>query len=326
MSGLETGLVLAVAASVALNGCYLLQHAGSREAGAVSLMRPLTTLSGLLGSRGWLAGAALGMAGWAMHIGALARAPLSLVQAFVSGGLILAVPMAGALLGHHPLARERWGLAGLAAALGLLAIGMAHGRGVIDVAGLGAYIALSALVAGALGALPATRRSGPALGLAGGILYGAADMAIKALIVVTQAQGIGAIAGSFWLPAAVVATVGAFFCFQRGLQIGRPLPVIGLMTAATNIVSIVGGLVVLGDPLGTTPAASTLHVLAFGLVVVATWWLAPTQAALATGREERAPAPTAATGVAMIARDPRGGVSRPAGDPRPARSPRPEPR
>lgn len=294
MSGLATGLVLAVAASVALNGCYLLQHAGSREAGAVSLMRPLATLRGLLGSRRWVAGAALGMAGWAMHIGALARAPLSLVQAFVSGGLILAVPMAGALLGHHPLPRERWGLVGLAAALAMLAIGMANPRSSIDVAGLAAYIAVSAVSAGALAALPPTRRSGPALGLAGGILYGAADMAIKALTVVAQAQGAAAIADSPWLPAAVVATVGAFFCFQRGLQIGRPLPVIGVMTAATNVVSIGGGLLVLGDPLGASTAASALHVLAFALVVIATWWLAPTQAALATGRDERAPARTVA--------------------------------
>jgi hypothetical protein len=287
MSALATGLVLAVAASVALNGCYLLQHAGSREAGAVSLMRPLATLRGLLGSRRWVAGAALGMTGWAMHIGALARAPLSLVQAFVSGGLILAVPMAGALLGHHPLPRERWGLLALAAALAMLAIGMANRRGAIDVTGLGAYIVLSA-------ALPLTRRSGPALGLAGGILYGGADMAIKALTVVAHVRGGVAILGSPWLPAAVLATVGAFFCFQRGLQIGRPLPVIGLMTAATNVVSIGGGLLVLGDPLGATPALSTLHLLAFALVVVATWWLAPTQAALTTGRDERAPAGTLA--------------------------------
>jgi hypothetical protein len=287
MSRLVAGLALAVAASVALNGCYLLQHAGSREAGAVSLMRPLATMRGLIGSPRWVAGGALGMAGWAMHIGALARAPLSLVQAFVSGGLILAVPMAGILLGHQPLPRERWGLVGLAAALAMLTAGSANGPGSIHALGLGAYIALSGLVAGAVAAVPATRRSAPALGLAGGILYGAADMAIKALTVVAHARGSAAILTSPWLLAAALATAGAFFCFQRGLQLGRPLPVIGLMMAATNVVSIGGGLLLLGDPLGTTPAAATLHVVAFAVVVVAAWCLAPTQAALATGRDER---------------------------------------
>jgi drug/metabolite transporter (DMT)-like permease len=259
-------------------------------------VRPLATLRGLLGSPRWVVGGLLGMAGWAMHIGALARAPLSLVQAFVSGGLILAVPMAGALLGHLPLPRERWGLVGLAAALAMLATGSANRPGSIQAAGLGAYLALSTLVAAAVSALPATRRSGPILGLAGGILYGAADMAIKALTIVAHARGPGAILTSPWLLATILTTVGAFFCFQRGLQLGRPLPVIGLMTAATNIVSIVGGLLLLGDPLGATPAAGALHVLAFVVVVVAAWWLAPTQAALATGRDERTPIRAVAEG------------------------------
>jgi hypothetical protein len=83
-----------------------------------------------------------------------------------------------------------------------------------------------------------------------------------------------------WLPAAVLATAGAFFCFQRALQTGRALPVIALMTAATNLVSVVGGLLVLGEPLGRTPALVALHVAAFLLTGLAAWLLAPAQAAL----------------------------------------------
>ena len=88
-------------------------------------------------------------------------------------------------------------------------------------------------------------------------------------------------ARSPWLPAAVLATGGAFFCFQRALQTGRALPVIALMTATTNLVSILGGLVVLAEPLGRTPALTALHVCAFVLMGVAAWLLAPAQAALA---------------------------------------------
>jgi hypothetical protein len=83
-----------------------------------------------------------------------------------------------------------------------------------------------------------------------------------------------------WIAAAAVATVGAFFAFQRGLQTGRALPVIALMTAATNVGSIAGAFVVLGDPLGRTPQLAALHALAFGLVMVAAWRLAPAQARL----------------------------------------------
>ena len=53
------------------------------------------------------------------------------------------------------------------------------------------------------------------------------------------------------------------------------------MTAATNVGSIAGAFVVLGDPLGRTPALAALHRLAFALVVAAAWRLAPVQARLA---------------------------------------------
>jgi hypothetical protein len=105
------------------------------------------------------------------------------------------------------------------------------------------------------------------LGLAGGIFYGAADVAIKAL------TGVGPV--SPWLAVAAVTTVAAFFCFQRALQAGRAVPVIALMTGGTNLVSILGGFVVFGDPLGATPALAVLHTAAFAVVLVAASALAP---------------------------------------------------
>jgi hypothetical protein len=56
------------------------------------------------------------------------------------------------------------------------------------------------------------------------------------------------------------------------------MPVIALMTAGNNIVSIIGGLLVFGDPLGHRPAMVLAHVTAFMLIVVAAWLLAPAQA------------------------------------------------
>jgi hypothetical protein len=63
------------------------------------------------------------------------------------------------------------------------------------------------------------------------------------------------------------------------------MPVIALMTAGNNVVSIIGGLAVFGDPLGHRPAMAVMHVAAFALIVFAAWLLAPAQAALtpATG-------------------------------------------
>lgn len=283
MSGLALGLALAVVASVALNIAYLLQHAGSAGAPDITPLRPVATMRGLLASPLWVLGLAVGVTGWALHVAALSRAPVSLVQAFVAGGLLLAVPFATRFLGHRLTRAERVGVCAMALALVLLSVGLrpAHRHALPGADALGGYLAAACACAMALAALPAGDRRALALGVAGGMLYGAADLAIKALTSLASSGGAAAVLRSPWLGLAAVTTLAAFFAFQRGLQAGRPLPVIALMTAATNFVSILGGLLVFGDPLGRTALAG-VHILGFVLVGLAAWWLSPTQAALAT--------------------------------------------
>jgi hypothetical protein len=279
MSTTALGLALALGAAVALNGSYLMQHAGSAGAIAVDVRRPLATLASLLRSPLWTLGALVGLSGWALHIGAMREAPLSLVQAFVAGGLALTAPMAAIGLRRRPGRDERRALAAMVLALLLLALGLrgggAHER--FSAIALGAWIAALAAIAGLLAARAGAARRPEALGLAGGLLYGAADLALKA------ATGLHAAAllRSPWPAVALAATIGAFFAFQRALQGERPVAVIALMTAGTNVGSILGALVVLGEPLGRTPQLAVLHALAFVLVLAAAWRLAPAQARLA---------------------------------------------
>jgi hypothetical protein len=233
----------------------------------------------LLRSPIWAAGGAVGLTGWGLHIGALREAPLSLVQAFVAGGLALTAPMAALGLRRRPARGETQAVALMVLALALLSIGLAGGGRHASFDRLALAAALAVLVCGAavLAALVTGERRPLALGAAGGLLYGAADMALKA---VTGLHGAGAIVASPWLYAALASTVGAFFAFQRGLQSSRPVAVIALMTAATNVSSIVGAFVVYGDALGRTPLLAAAHALAFGLVIFAAWRLAPAQAEL----------------------------------------------
>jgi drug/metabolite transporter (DMT)-like permease len=273
MSGLVAGLALAVVASCALNAAFLFQHAGVATAPAVTVRHPVSVLRGLIASRAWVGGLALGLSGWALHVAALTRAPLSLVQAFVAGGLALTVPAARRWLRQPVTRREAAAVAAMAGALALLAIGTSgEGRSAgFSAAALAAWIGAAALLAALLAAAPANGRRAETLGLAGGVLYGAADTAIKALT-----------AG--WSPALLVAaaltTAGAFFAFQRGLQLGRAVPVIALMTAGTYVVSILAGVAVFGDPLGGG-ALAVAHAGAFAVVVGAAWVLAPAQAGIA---------------------------------------------
>jgi multidrug transporter EmrE-like cation transporter len=270
---------LALAAAVALNGSYLLQHAGSVHAVAISPLRPIRTFASLLRSPLWTVGAVAGLSGWALHVAALRHAPLSLVQAFVAGGLALTVPAGAVALKQRLSSAERQALALMVAALLGLALGLpssSAGRH-FNAAGLAAWTAALGAISAAL-AVRGTQRP-PALGVAGGLLYGAADLAIKAL---TSLHDPVSLRGLPWLCVAAVATAGAFFAFQRGLQGPRPLPVIALMTTATNVSSIAGAFVVFGDPLGRTPGLAVLHALAFALVAASAWRLAPAQARLAT--------------------------------------------
>jgi hypothetical protein len=279
MTPTTTGVLLAIAAAVALNASYLMQHAGSSATAAIDARRPVATMAALLRSPIWAAGGAVGLTGWGLHIGALREAPLSLVQAFVAGGLALTAPMAALGLRRRPARGETQAVALMVLALALLSIGLAGGGRHASFDRLALAAALAVLVCGAavLAVLVDGERRPLALGAAGGLLYGAADMALKA---VTGLHGAGAIVSSPWLYAALASTVGAFFAFQRGLQSSRPVAVIALMTAATNVSSIVGAFVVYGDALGRTPLLAGAHALAFGLVIFAAWRLAPAQAGL----------------------------------------------
>ncbi|MGO9908894.1 MAG: hypothetical protein ACLP4R_07990 [Solirubrobacteraceae bacterium] len=280
MSHLLIGLSLAVVGSVALNLSYLIQHAGSVAMPTIGFRHPMRTFSSLLHSRLWLAGGVLGMTGWAISIAALTQAPLSLVQAFLIGGMAVLAPVAVRVLGHHLTFREVGGITlVLVALLVLLA-----GRGSVGVhshfrnAALGIYLSGS-VCAGACLLLIRQRRT-YMLAAVGGILYGAADVAIKALTGLASHHGVTAALTSPWLIATIAASIGAFFCFQRALQSGKPMPMIALMTAGNNIVSIIGGVVVFADPLGHRPITELAHLAAFVLIVIAAWLLAPAQAAV----------------------------------------------
>lgn len=276
MSALATGLCLAVIASIALNSSYMLQHAGSANAPDVNPRRPFATLRGLFASRLWTVGAALGITGWAVHIGALAHAPLSLVQAFVAGGMGLMAPIAAHYLRQRMAPLEWLAVALVVLSLLLLSLGL-HDPGrhaAVDSAALAVFVAVATALAGLLVLFVRSWRA-HALGLAGGILYGTADTTVKALTGIASNHGILAVLSSPWLAAAVATTAAAFFAFQRGLQTGRAIPVVVLMTGGTTVVSIIGGFAVFGDPLGRTPLLAYIHLVGFVLVTIASALLAP---------------------------------------------------
>lgn len=258
---LAAALALALASAITLNWGYVAQHGAASALPPLSLRRPVVSLRVLFTHRRWLAGFTAGLGGWVLYVGALALAPLSLVQATSAGGIGVL-----ALLVPDRLTRtERWGVGVAIAGLALLAVslgGSTHGGHGSSLA-VALWLAGSAAAAGCAAAL----RTGAALGAAAGVLYATGDVATKAVA-----------AGKFvFVPALLAAHGLAFVCLQLGFQRGRALTTVGIATLLTNSLPIAAGIVLFSEHAGV------LRIAAFVLVVAGAALLARTQTGAGSG-------------------------------------------
>jgi len=135
-----------------------------------------------------------------------------------------------------------------------------------------------------------SKTSGLLLATAAGLAFGLSDISIKALAEQTLSDALALI--SPWTATALIASVGAFYASARSLQIGEGMAVITATTAAANISTIAGGIVVFGEPLGGSVLEAVVRAGAFMLVVAgAALMPGPVRAAEAGAREERKEAP-----------------------------------
>jgi drug/metabolite transporter (DMT)-like permease len=271
---IQIGILLSLACALATNFGFLLKHRGARAAPDVSLRHPVASAVGLFRSKWFTLGMLVALCAWILHVSALAMAPLSLVQALISGGLVFLTVLAERFFGCTVGTRQWAGVGLTAVGLALLAVTLPHSAGAHSGYSLAAMIAFeSALLA--LGTflvlspqLDSHEHHGVMLGTAAGILFGVSDVAIKALTGSVGAEGAMGLV-SPWLLTCVVASVIAFYASARGLQKGEAVPVITLTSAAANVSAISGGILVFGDPMPNDPLGMALQSFAFVLVVVA---------------------------------------------------------
>src|SRR3954465_12457960 len=282
------GIFLALLCALATNLGFLYKHRGACAAPDVNWLHPLRSGAALFRSRWFAIGMLVAVGAWGLHVAAMAMAPLSLVQAVISGGLVFLTVLAERFFGFS-VGRRQWMGVGLpAVGLVLLAVTLPSAGGSHSNYSTAAMIAFEAglLAVGALLVMSHKfgarhEHHGVLLGVASGILFGVSDVAIKAL---TGAIGLHGVAGmlSPWLITCVVASVIAFFASARGLQKGEAVPVITLTAAAANVSAIAGGILVFGDPMPSDPLGIVVQSLAFVLVIAAAWVTpAPVRAASA---------------------------------------------
>ena len=288
------GLALTLASAFTTNVGFLLRHRGAVAAPEVDVRRPLQSAVGLFRSKWWTVGYVLAAIAYAFHVGGLALAPLSLVQAVLAGGLVLLGVIAERWFGFHLGRREWTGV--VLASVGLATLTLTSGGETgadSSKYSLAAMLAWESALVG-IGTLlilahrtqRRDSRKGVLLGVAAGLLFTVSHVAVKAA---TGNVDAGVLHPAPFILVALAAGACAFFASARSLQIGEGVAVIAVTSIASNASSIPAGIVVFDDPLGKGATTIALRCLAFLLVVVAATLIpGPTRA-----REPRSRSPEA---------------------------------
>lgn len=268
-ASVELGLLLAVLTAFGSVAGFLYKFRGAREAPAVELRRPWHSTVALFRSPLYCLGIAIALGSWGLHVGALALAPISLVQSVIAGGLVLLTVVADRMFGIA-VTRRQWicvaltaaGLAFLAATLSGDGSG-AHSR--YDPATLAVFL----VIVGCAGLLLALWPRRPALlAASAGLLWAASDTSIKALSSHLSTLGFGVLVHPLAFVILVASLVGLLIS-ARSLQLGDAVPMIAITSAAANLTTIAAGPIVFGEPLPASHLGLLVRMLAFAFVIVA---------------------------------------------------------
>jgi drug/metabolite transporter (DMT)-like permease len=270
--GVGIGLFCALLSALGTNLAFLLKHRGALAAPDVDMHHPLRSAADLFRSKWWSIGWGVAAVAFALHVAALALAPLSIGQAVLAGGLVFLAVLAERYFGFA-LGRRQWAGIGLVAvSLSLLMVTGGSGgdansgyslAGMIVFEGIAICVGVLLMVSHLIDRIPAQR--GVLLAIAAGLGFGISNVAIKAL----SGDLDGGVAGflSPWSVVILTAAVFSFYASARSLQIGDGVVVIAVTSVAANLTTIVAGLAVFGDRLGDDALVVGVRVGAFALIL-----------------------------------------------------------
>ena len=269
----QFGLLLAVATALTSIVSFLYKHRGAVQAPDVDFRRPVRSTLVLFRSGWYTLGIVIALLSWALHVGALGLAPISLVQAVIAGGLVFLTVLADRVFGFTVTRREWVGVALAAAGLAFLAatIEGAADSAHADYEPLTIAIYIAALSAAGLGLAVFARGRGHAgvlFGASAGLIWAASDVAIKGSSGNLGDQGLAVVVEPLAF-VIVIASLTGMLISAKSLQLGEAVPVIAVTSVAANAATIASGPIVFGDPMPSTPLGVASRILAFALVISA---------------------------------------------------------
>jgi multidrug transporter EmrE-like cation transporter len=257
--------VLAVLASTLLTvGLYFLKREAERLPSLGGGWR-LSAWWAFMRNGWWLFGLLLQIVGYGLYFLSLRVAPLSIVHAALNGGIALFVVLAVFGLGEEPRPIEWLAVAVITVSLIILSISLASAPAVSE-AEHGTLLFSLAVLALAVLALLLDQGPNRTIGMstASGLVLGLAAVYAKGL-----ADGIGLTADAgLHLLLTIVANLVGFAMMQAAFQRGRGVVVMPLFATLSNLVPIVGGILVFGEALPSQEPAAILRPLAFTLAIL----------------------------------------------------------
>jgi hypothetical protein len=267
------GLLCALLSALGTNLAFLFKQRGAVAAPDVDMRHPARSALALFRSKWWSIGWVVAAVAFALHVAALTLAPISLGQAVLAGGLVFLAVLAERFFGFE-LGRRQWTGIGLVAVslTALTLTGAGSGGEANSGYSLAGMIVFESIAVG-IGILLVCShlieriraQPGVLLGIAAGLGFGISDVAIKALSGDLASGPAGVL--SPWSVIIVTAAVFSFYASARSLQLGDGVAVIAVTSVAANLSTIVAGLAVFGDRLGTDPLVIGIRLAAFVLIL-----------------------------------------------------------
>jgi hypothetical protein len=223
----------------------------------------------------WLGGIAVQSAGWVCYVIAVAGAPVSAVAVMMQGGIALFVITSVIVLHERATPREWIGIGTIAMAMVMLtlSLGGAAGEDTFNPTALIAFSVLLAVAALAPMAIARLNTSGVAIAILSGVAFGLGAMMTKSMTLEFAASAATSIVVRVvlnpYLYAMLAANMAGMILLQNSFHSARAIIAMPLSGAMSNIVPIVGGMLVFSERLPADPIAAAMRLAAFALTIVA---------------------------------------------------------
>ncbi len=222
----------------------------------------------------WIGGLGVQTVGWACYVIAVSRAPVSMVAVMGQGGIALFVVASVIILGERASPREWVGIGAIVFGMLMLALSLSAGEieGAFEPATLLMFTAVLTIIGLAPMAVARMNASGAAAAIFSGVAFGLGGLLTKAMtLALAGDNGLFAlrILSCPYVYGVVAANIIGIVMLQNSFHSSRAIIAMPLSGALSNIVPIIGGMIVFGERLPADSMPAAMRIGAFALTIVA---------------------------------------------------------